>query len=156
MLSTYKTVCLWAMPRLWVEASSGATLDCPGSSTGKRILLQYRRPWFGSWIRKIHWRKEQLPTPVSWPGEVHGLYSPWGHRVGHDWATFTFTTSLEQSLRAIWGAVSWAAVIILPQIKLNLQLTLCNFLFDTVFLCFHMCSDGYILKHNYVKLGKID
>ena len=22
--------------------------------------------------------------PVFWPGEFHGLYSPWGHRVGHD------------------------------------------------------------------------
>ena len=21
---------------------------------------------------------EQLPTPVFWPREVHGLYSPWG------------------------------------------------------------------------------
>ena len=21
-----------------------------------------------------------LPTPVSWPGEFHGLYSPWGHK----------------------------------------------------------------------------
>ena len=23
-------------------------------------------------------RREQLPTPVFWPGELHGLYSPWG------------------------------------------------------------------------------
>ena len=22
------------------------------------------------------WRREQLPTPVFWPGEFHGLYSP--------------------------------------------------------------------------------
>ena len=35
------------------------------------------------------------------------------------------STSLEQSLRAIGGAVSWAAVLILPQIKLNLQLLCC-------------------------------
>ena len=28
---------------------------------------------------KIPWRREQLPTPVSWPGEFHGLYSPGGH-----------------------------------------------------------------------------
>ena len=21
-----------------------------------------------------------LPTPVFWPGEFHGLYSPWGHK----------------------------------------------------------------------------
>ena len=26
------------------------------------------------------WRRERLPTPVSWPGEFHGLYRPWGHK----------------------------------------------------------------------------
>ena len=30
------------------------------------------------WAGKISWRRERLPTPVSWPGEFHGLYSPWG------------------------------------------------------------------------------
>ena len=24
------------------------------------------------------WRRKRLPTPVFWPGEFHGLYSPWG------------------------------------------------------------------------------
>ena len=42
------------------------------------------------WVGKIPWRRERLPTPVFWPGECHGLYSQWGHKVGHDWATFTF------------------------------------------------------------------
>ena len=23
-----------------------------------------RRPWFDSWVRKIHWRRDRLPTPV--------------------------------------------------------------------------------------------
>ena len=23
---------------------------------------------------------ERLPTPVFWPGEFQGLYSPWGHK----------------------------------------------------------------------------
>ena len=23
---------------------------------------------------------ERLPTPVLWPGEFHGLYSPWDHK----------------------------------------------------------------------------
>ena len=26
------------------------------------------------------WRRERLSTPVVWPGEFHGLYSPWGHK----------------------------------------------------------------------------
>ena len=33
------------------------------------------------WIRSLDWedpwRGERLPTPVFWPGEFHGLYSPW-------------------------------------------------------------------------------
>ena len=29
---------------------------------------------------KIPWRRERLPTPVFWPREFHGLYSPWGHK----------------------------------------------------------------------------
>ena len=33
---------------------------------------------FNPWVEKIPWRRERLPTPVFWPGEFHGLYSPWG------------------------------------------------------------------------------
>ena len=28
----------------------------------------------------IPWRRERLPSPVSWPGEFHGLYSAWGRK----------------------------------------------------------------------------
>ena len=38
------------------------------------------RPGFNPWVRKVPWRKERLPTPVFWPGEFHGAYSPWGHK----------------------------------------------------------------------------
>ena len=37
------------------------------------------RPGFDPWVGKIPWRGERLPTPVFWPGEFRGLYSPWGH-----------------------------------------------------------------------------
>ena len=37
------------------------------------------RPGFDPWFGKIRWRREQLPTPVFWPGEFRGPYSPWGH-----------------------------------------------------------------------------
>ena len=35
---------------------------------------------FDSWVGKIPWRRERLATPVFWPGEFHGLYSPWGRK----------------------------------------------------------------------------
>ena len=31
-----------------------------------------------TWVGKIPWRRERLPTPLFWPGEFHVLYSPWG------------------------------------------------------------------------------
>ena len=36
--------------------------------------------WVDPWVGKIPWRRERLPTPVFWPGEFHGLYSPWGYQ----------------------------------------------------------------------------
>ena len=33
-----------------------------------------------TWVGKIPWRRQRLPTPVFWPGEFHGLYSPWNHK----------------------------------------------------------------------------
>ena len=38
-----------------------------------------RETWVWSWVGKIPWRRERLPTPVFRPGELHGLYNPWGH-----------------------------------------------------------------------------
>ena len=33
-----------------------------------------------SLVGKIPWTRERLPTPEFWPGEFHGLYSPWSHK----------------------------------------------------------------------------
>ena len=46
----------------------------------QRICLQFRRPGFDPWVGKIPWRRERLPAPVFWPGEFHGLDSPWGRK----------------------------------------------------------------------------
>ena len=33
-----------------------------------------------TWVGKILWRRERLPTPAFCPREFHGLYCPWGHK----------------------------------------------------------------------------
>ena len=48
-------------------------------------LPQCRRHRFDTWVRKVPWRKEWLPTPVFLPGEFHGQrslvgYSPWDRK----------------------------------------------------------------------------
>ena len=100
----------------------------PDSSVGKEFACE--RPQFDSWVGKIPWRRDVLPTPVFLgfpcgsagkesackagdlgsipglgrsPGEGKGyplqfsglensMDNPWGRRVRHNWATFTFTS----------------------------------------------------------------
>ena len=33
-----------------------------------------------TWVQPLGWRRERLPTPVFWPGEFRGPYSPWGRK----------------------------------------------------------------------------
>ena len=77
---------------LWIPRDSlGKPKRFFGSSAGKRICLQCRRPWFDSWVGKIHWRRDRLPTSVFCPGEFHGLCSPWGRKESDipEWLSFS-------------------------------------------------------------------
>ena len=63
----------------------------------KNLPVQCRRPGFDPWVRKIPWRREQLPIPVFLPGEFHGQrslagYSPWGRKEADttEWLAHTF------------------------------------------------------------------
>ena len=49
----------------------------PSGSAGKESACDVGRPGFDPWVGKVLWRREWLPTPVFWPGEFHGLSSPW-------------------------------------------------------------------------------
>ena len=77
----------------WVLINIYTHLGFPGGSDGKAsACLQSGRPGFDPWVGKIPWRRKWHPTPVLLPGKSHGWrtlvgYSPWGRRVGHDWAT---------------------------------------------------------------------
>ena len=55
------------------------------SLVAQRVNLQFRRPGFDAWLRKIPWRRKWQPTPVHLPGKSRGQrslvgYSPWGRR----------------------------------------------------------------------------
>ena len=52
----------------------------PCGSAGKESTCNVGDLGSIPWVGKIPWRRERLPTPVFWPGEFHGLYSPWGHK----------------------------------------------------------------------------
>ena len=49
------------------------------------VCLQWGRPVFDPWVRKIPWRRKWQSTPVLLPGKSHGQrslvgYSPWGRK----------------------------------------------------------------------------
>ena len=54
--------------------------NCLRTNKASTVVAQkVKKPLgFNPWVGKIPWRRERLPTPVFWPGEFHGLYSPWG------------------------------------------------------------------------------
>ena len=91
-------------------------LGFPGGTSGKEPDCQCRRQkshGFDPWVGEIPWRRAWQPTPVFLPGESHGQrslmgYKPWGHRVGHNWVTFTFTFSGKNSTQALtWLVDIW-------------------------------------------------
>ena len=52
----------------------------PWGSAGKESACNAGGPGFDPKVGKIPWRRERLSIPVFWPGEFHGLYSPWSHK----------------------------------------------------------------------------
>ena len=78
-------LCLWWWERQRRERSQRReqvdyleAMRLPLWLSWERIRLWCRRPGFDPWVGRIPWRRERLPTPVFWPRDCHGLYSPWG------------------------------------------------------------------------------
>ena len=67
----------------------------------QRIHLQCGRPRFDPWLGKIPWRRERLPTPVFWPEEFHGLYSPWYHKET-EWLSQERRVSMYSAYLSTW------------------------------------------------------
>ena len=50
----------------------------PGGSAGKESSCNVGTLGLIPGLGRFPWRREWLLTPVFWPGEFHGLYSPCG------------------------------------------------------------------------------
>ena len=66
----------------WGQTPPDAASMClkiEGASLVAQLVKSLPAMW-ETWVWKIPLRREQLPTPVFWSGEFHGLYSPWGRK----------------------------------------------------------------------------
>ena len=73
----------------------------PGGSTQAPLVVQLLKnppAMQETWVGKIPWRRERLPTPVFWPGEFQGLYSPWGRKESDKTERLSLTHSLPDGL----------------------------------------------------------
>ena len=74
---------------------------------------------WGNRVGKIPWRREQLPTPVFWPGEFYELCSSWGQ-----W----LLALIPHSHRTFSGS-RWALV----------NIFICSMFFHIYFPCMCVC-----------------
>ena len=94
------------------NAADSGSIPGLGRSTGEAIGYPIQYSWaslgaqlvknlpaiWEAWVQflgvgKIPWRRERLPTPVFWPGEFHGLYSPWGRKQSDMTERFSLSTN---------------------------------------------------------------
>ena len=61
----------------------GYPLQCSWASLVTQLVKNPPAVW-ETWVQSLCWEdpleKGRLPTPVFWPGEFHGLHSPWGRK----------------------------------------------------------------------------
>ena len=73
----------------------------PGGTSANDPACQCKRCGFDTWVGNIRWGRKWQPTLAFLPGESHGQrslvgYSPWSHRIKHDWAcTHTYIERCE-------------------------------------------------------------
>ena len=95
-MATHYSIIAWRIP--WIEELGGLpSMGCTELDMTERLRftllslfrglvaqlvknLPVKRSQFDSSVGKIPWRRNRLPTPVFWPGKLHGLYSPWGRK----------------------------------------------------------------------------
>ena len=66
-----------------------------GASLVAQLVKNLPAMW-EAWVCPLGWEdsleKRKVPTPVLWPGEFHGLYSPWGPKDSDttEWLSLSF------------------------------------------------------------------
>ena len=67
-----------------LSGSARPPSPCSYIHTGDPQIASHQSFW-DTWVRSLGWEDpleegKAIHTPVFWPGEFHGLYSPWGHK----------------------------------------------------------------------------
>ena len=69
--------------------------------------------WVWSLVWEDPWRRETLLTPVSWPGEFHQLYDPWGCKESD--TTERLSLHFIHLLMTIMWKVLWLMILVIKR-----------------------------------------
>ena len=82
----------------------------PWGSVGKESACNVGDLGSITWVGKILWRRERLPTRGFWPGEFHGIHGV--QRVGHNWVMYAFTFKGSKRYSVQFQELVWSGVIL--------------------------------------------
>ena len=68
------------VPGLGRSPGEGYFGGFPGSSVGKESACNAGDPGSIPGLGRSPGERKKLPTPIFWPEELRGLYSPWGRK----------------------------------------------------------------------------
>ena len=121
-LSVYMCVCVCVYLYIytigvWYDYNQGF----PHGSDG-RVCLQWGRPEFDPWVRKIPWRRKWQPTPIFLPRKFHERRSLVVHKEpGPSWATSPYDYNKKYVIHIpgtellkhldFWSEESWQHVL---------------------------------------------
>ena len=105
------------------EEGIGYPLPCSRASLGAQLIknhLQCERLGFDSWVGKIPWRRERLPTPVFCPGQFHRLYRTWGHKEldTTEWLSVQFSRWVVSDFATPWTTACQTSLSITNSLSL--------------------------------------
>ena len=100
----------------------------PGWLSGKESACQCMRCNFNSWVGKIPRRRKWQLTPVFLLGKFCGQrrlvdYSPWGHRVRHDWACMHTSVSVSTCVLNLSTLLHPYFCYLSPSLSFNINTT---------------------------------
>ena len=94
----FQPACVYYYSIIIIELSP-LWLNFPVSSDNKESVCQCRRCWFDPWVRNIQekWiatHSSILAWIIPWTEDPGGLQSMGSQRVGHDWVTNNFNSTI--------------------------------------------------------------
>ena len=115
-------------------------------------MWETRETWVQSLGWNIPWRREKIPTPIFWPREFHGPYSPWGRKKSDmtEQLSLHFTSHDKKSFEDLTISNSWIVYLERPSTSTQADLFAFSFSIAKLSSCCLAAKSCLTLLQNQV------